>query len=1072
MLVAKGFNARPVMFEKGKILFVGVFLLTILPLFALATSPSFKILTTEQGLAHDTVTKIVRDSRGFIWFCTSEGLSRFDGTRFTNFTQSEGLPFRSATDFLELRDGTILVGTGRGISIFNPLGKAFAWNMSKSGLERTDDSPAMFQTFTPNDTTWQSGNVRSLAQDADNVIWAGMEVGLYRLTIASAVLEFRAFELEPGKPTMANRLIPDSKGGLIVVGTTGLFRIFQNKVSKFSDSGGDDGFESRDGRIWVTAGGTSDGVRIFEFSGDTLVQTKRFTKTDGLISDIHIRAALQMSDGRIFVAGDSLGLAEFEPEFGQDKPAFRSLRTDKILSLGEDTAGNLWVGTDSKGVYQMPKSGFVRYGEADGIPPGTEITSVTPARSGGMILTIAPGRLLYLDDSGRFRDISSPLQIERSWGWNFLDFEATNGEWWIPTRSGLKRFARPESPYDLSASHPIRVYKASDGLWSDEVFTIFEDSRGDVWATVSTGGLDTLSRWDRKLDKIVSYSSVDGLPAGNGAISFAEDKSGNVWFGHYFGKIARYRAGKFETFGEADGLSESRIDDLLVDDRGRLWITTSGHGLFRIDDPNQDKPSFQSISSQNGLSSNQVRCLTMDASGRVYAGTGRGIARIDEAETVRTFTQFDGLPGNNVSHCASDSSGNLWFVSQNVLLRHKPEIETLTIPAVFIDRFSANGVQEAISVLGETNARMPDLASNRTQIEIEYFALTFGAGENILYQYRIDDHEWSSPSRQQMLNLSLGYGLHKVQVRAVRPDGTVSIAPATASFRILSPIWLRWWFVLLVAIIVFGAVVMLFRYRVANLKAINAALSEAKDAEERLRIGREERLAELEQVRTRIATDLHDDIGSSLTQIAILAEVARQRTVASRTDPAASEPLTMIYSASNELVSTMSDIVWSINPKKDHLHDLTLRMRRFASDILTARSVDFEFEAPHEIEDFQLNSNLRREVFLIFKESINNIVKHANATRVDINLSIEAGSLFLSIIDDGRGFDVTEKFVDSEAKLFANYQGGNGLLNMQRRAREMRGEFTVVSSLTNGTTVRLRLPLAIQLGSDLSDGVY
>ena len=1028
-------------------------ILQFLVLSLLAESPPFKIYTTEEGLAHDSVNKIVRDSHGFLWFCTAEGLSRFDGKRFTNFTQREGLPHRSVRAFLELRDGTYLVGTGRGLAVFNPQGKPYPWNITESKLENIGSDPPMFQTFFPKTDNWHNTNVYSLAQEADGTIWAGMELGLYRVTKTDGKLQFEEFEVEKNLKVNFGRLLTDSKGGLIVITSSGFFRIFHGDVQKFSDTGADDAIIAQDGKIWVSAGGTAEGLRVFEFVGDRLTLTHQYLKKDGLEDDVHLRTVLQTSDGRIYTGGDTIGLAEFLPEAAPDKPHFRTWSKDKVVSLGEDSTGNLWIGTESKGAWQMSRNGFVSYGQDDGISQTAEISSIFANRDGEIFLTVQPNKLLHLAANGKFENILSDDETPRSWGWNFLDFEAHDGEWWIPTKAGLKRFQKLKDFRDLAHTAPKRIYKKSDGLWTDEVYAIFEDSRGDVWITVSTGGSETLSRWDRKTDKIYSYSAADGLPDQNGAISFAEDSHGSIWLGHYFGKIARWHNGKFETFGAEDGLTESRIEDLLVDTKDRLWISTSGYGLFRVDETSAEKPVFKSISTQNGLSSNQILCLTQDRFGRVYAGTGRGINQIDQNGIIRTFTQADGLPGNYIPRCAADKKGNLWFISQNTLVRFMPEIEkNTTAPTVFIDKFSVNGVPQKISVLGETEITLPDLNSNQTQIQIDFFALTFGIGENIRYQYRLDNQDWSNSSEQQTLNLNLGAGQHFFEVRAVRTDGITSEKSATVSFRILSPVYARWWFITALILALGLMIFLVYRYRVSNLKAVNEALTEAKRAEEELSNLRAERLAELEKVRSRIATDLHDDIGASLTQIAILSEVAQAQSKGN----GASESLTKITNVSNELVGTMSDIVWSINPSKDHLSDLTQRMRRFASDSLSAKGIIFHFNSSEADKNIVINSNIKREVFLIFKESINNIVKHSGAKRVEIELKIENRDLILQIRDNGNGFEIEPLFKDSLSSIS---MGGNGIISMQKRAEEMNGELEIKSEIGKGTISNLRLSL-------------
>ncbi|HZN10132.1 MAG TPA: PAS domain S-box protein, partial [Blastocatellia bacterium] len=222
-------------------------------------------------------------------------------------------------------------------------------------------------------------------------------------------------------------------------------------------------------------------------------------------------------------------------------------------------------------------------------------------------------------------------------------------------------------------------------------------------------------------------------------------------------------------------------------------------------------------------------------------------------------------------------------------------------------------------------------------------------------------------------------------------------------------------------------------------------ITERKRAEEALRRSREERLAELEQVRRRIATDLHDDIGSSLTQISILSEVVRQRL--DRRGAEVSEPLSMIAGASRELVDSMSDIVWAINPQKDHLQDLTQRMRRFAADSFTARGITFRLVLPAVEEDVRLGANLRREVFLIFKEGVNNMLRHAGCTEADVELTFADGRLKLRLSDNGRGFET------------ARGSDGHGLASMRDRAAGIGGQLALRSRPGHGTTLELDVPL-------------
>jgi signal transduction histidine kinase len=205
------------------------------------------------------------------------------------------------------------------------------------------------------------------------------------------------------------------------------------------------------------------------------------------------------------------------------------------------------------------------------------------------------------------------------------------------------------------------------------------------------------------------------------------------------------------------------------------------------------------------------------------------------------------------------------------------------------------------------------------------------------------------------------------------------------------------------------------------------------------------RLLELERVRTRIASDLHDDIGSNLSLIAGLSEMLRQQ--ARQVDGQIAERLSVIANASRQSVEAMGDIVWAVNPKRDNALDLAHRMRRFASDTLSARNISFHLDAASVDRNTRVDAEIRREVFLIFKEGINNIARHSACTQADAKLRIERGAIRLKLSDDGRGFQA------------GNGSAGHGLESMTHRAEKLGGELIVTSVVGQGATLELNVPL-------------
>jgi signal transduction histidine kinase len=201
---------------------------------------------------------------------------------------------------------------------------------------------------------------------------------------------------------------------------------------------------------------------------------------------------------------------------------------------------------------------------------------------------------------------------------------------------------------------------------------------------------------------------------------------------------------------------------------------------------------------------------------------------------------------------------------------------------------------------------------------------------------------------------------------------------------------------------------------------------------------------------------LHDDIGSSLSKIAILSEVVRRKNgdpTNGATDK--NEPLEIIANTSREMVDSMSDIVWAINPERDSLSDLIHRMRRFAEDILDAQNIDYQFIVPEHLREIALGADVRRDVYLIFKECVNNIAKYSEASEAVIKITPEANHMLIEIADNGCGFDVKQKLDGSEANGF----GGNGLKNMRRRAGNFGGAVEIESVIGAGTRIVLQVPV-------------
>jgi signal transduction histidine kinase len=559
-----------------------------------------------------------------------------------------------------------------------------------------------------------------------------------------------------------------------------------------------------------------------------------------------------------------------------------------------------------------------------------------------------------------------------------------------------------------------------------QVYRLFEDSRQDIWFSIFSSVRNGLYRWNRSTDTLQDMAVVPGFPRDATELprALGEDAAGNIWIGLNDG-VARYRTDTFALFKTANGMPLGRIVDIRTDAARRLWLASAHAGLIRVDDTSVDAPTFTRYTTAEGLSSNSLELITEDLQGRLYVATARGIDQVDPITgAIRQFSAEDGLAAGTILAATRDRTGALWFGSANGLSRFVPISPNPTAPPrILITGVTIAGRQWPVSAIGETTLTLPDLGPGGHHLQIDYASLQFGPGERLRYQYRLQgsDDDWGPvTSRRSVSFASVSAGSYRFLVRAVSADGVVSPEPAVIAFTVLPPVWLRWWFLTVAAVTLAATAFAFHRSRLS-------------------------RTLEFERVRTRIATDLHDDVGANLTRIAILSEVARQQP--HQNAPSLDAPLSAIADIARESVTTMSDIVWAISPERDSLRDMVPRMRDHAEEVFESRDIRVMFDMPELAPSTRLGVDFRRDLYLVFKEAINNAARHSKCSNVAIALRPSGSELWLEITDDGVGFDT------------ARGTEGNGLGSMRRRAERLGATLDLVSSPGAGTSVRLRMPL-------------
>jgi signal transduction histidine kinase/streptogramin lyase len=600
--------------------------------------------------------------------------------------------------------------------------------------------------------------------------------------------------------------------------------------------------------------------------------------------------------------------------------------------------------------------------------------------------------------------------------------QSRTGEWWAATNRGLCRFGAVPA-LDLNRRNPQKCYS------SDTVFRIFEDSQGGIWASAQSKQGDRLMRWDPRTNQVFTFPAprASGGPRDDLVSAFAEDRQGNIWMGLYIGGLYRYDGHRFQYFRNGDGVPEGTIYALLAQDDG-LWMGSNGGGLGRLENTSGDQLRVETFTTTRGMASNRVLCITSDRQGRIYAATGKGVDRLEpNTGHIRHFSSANGLPHGEFRSAFRDRNGSLWFATTQGLSRLIPTPDRPAAqPRILITDLRIGGVAYPVSCIGEARISRLELKPAQNQLQVDFVGIDYEPGDVLRYTYKLEgaDADWSPPRSQHAVNYAaLSEGTYHFLVKAVTSDGLDSAVPGEIDFIVLPPVWRRWWFESLALALAIAGVFAAHRYRVAQ------AVS-------------------LERIRTTIATDLHDDIGASLTQIAILSEVAR---VNANGQGRPGEPLERVATLARELVDSMSDIVWSIRSEAHGMESLIRRMREFAIDLLSSQGIDFELRTPELGKNVELDLQARRQVFLIFKECIHNAARHSRCTAVVAELKSAGREAVLTIEDNGTGLRPEEKT--------AGWTGGTGISNMQRRSQELGGRMQLTSKPGEGCRVAIYFPM-------------
>ncbi len=1040
---------------------------------AFSQSVVFRHLGVDDGLSQSTVTAIVQDKEGYIWVGTANGLNRYDGYSFKVFRNvvgdSSSLGNNGISALMIDRNGNLWVGNVNGIlNEFNPKTESF------TRYKLADDTTLTYQKNKYYDyplsiSRNNNNTITSLSQDSSGIIWVGTwGRGLIKFNEKNG--KFKFYTHDPKDPLSINfnritKILTD-KSGVIWVGTFGggLNKIITSLP--FPSNGGED-------------------VLFFNYHHDPADANS--------LSDNKILSLYEDKNRALWIGTYSGGLDRFDfdrrfitgkaPVFVHYKsnPAVRySLANNTVLSILQSRDGFLWVGTFGGGLNKLDlhTSKFVRYLHNENNPNSlgdNDVLSLFEDNSGIIWIGAHLGKGLSLLIRKKEKLANLPLLYKDGKGLNdnvvWAVFKDWDGNLWVGTyRGGLNEQVRKTGKWKY-------FNPSTNGFVNDfHVRSITQDYRGGLWVGTYSGGLNYLNlRTGKFLHFRHSEKNKNSLPANQIQALLVDGKT--LWIGAFGGGVCKLNLGKFYKTGKAvfekfgfsknnpEGLSDDRVYSLFKDSQGNLWVGTYGGGVNILPAGERKfSPLGRKISAK--LSDNRVTCFA-EQNGKIFIGTnGGGLEIFDTgSNTLSRFTAAEGSAPEVVYGILFNDSGNLWMSTDNGLYKieiDKRKIKRFDISDGFHSRQfndgaylkradgtlyfgGINGVNyfkpESLSVSNYepnvviTSIKIFDkrlngerkylrLKSNQNFFSFEFSALDFTNPRKNRYAYILQGLEknWNFTDgnfrKANYTNLSPGKYIFKV--RGTNSDGVWSRKTATVKLEILPPFYARWEFILLVVLLLAGLIGYIVTIRLRQYLAI-------------------------QRLKTKLAADLHDNVGAGLTEISILSELSAREVEKSL--PATADRLKDISGRARELVDSMSDIVWVVNPARDRLYDLILRLKTSNSEVFTSKNIKFNLSLPEKLKQLTLPMHVKQNLFLILKEAINNSVKHSNCRKINLSVKTEGKYLKIELSDDGRGFDSKEKFT------------GNGLVNMRKRAEEINGKIQIVSTPAEGTKIYLSIKL-------------
>ena len=986
---------------------------------------------TDNGLPQNSVHAILQTRDGFLWFATREGVARFDGIDFAvyNRRNTPQLLSNDIRGLLEDDDGNLWISTADGLtrlrdgrftaftvaqglpdnsiwSVFQD-GRGEVWAITAGGLAQYRHG-----RFIPY-TTQQglsSNTISAVADGPNDTLWVATDSGLDQVVRERVVKPFAGSPL--GSETI--RAIATDSAGALWVAT-------QNGVQQFSNGtlrtcGVASGLPASE--VDVLLAGKSGNVWIGTPSGLVMIQNGKLTaySTANGLPGNQIQALYQDREGALWV-GTNHGIARIHNGAIGVFPSKQGLAENLILAMYEDREGSLWVGTEAAGATLLKNQKFMTLTESDDLSDNL-VSSVLQVPNGDMWIGTDGGGLNHYDGS----HVSVFTENEGLTSDTILSLAAdAKGNLWVGTPDGLNHMEHGRFTASV----------VTDLLPDTFVRSLLAAPDGSLWVGTRHG----LAQIEGS--HASTYTQADGL-ANDFVGALTQRGDGSLWIGTLHG-LSHFVHGKFINYTKSDGLSSDVITALTLDSQYHLWIGTNGEGLdlLTTDDPQHRIHSF---SANFGLP-DVIDGILEDQTGALWISSNTGIFRVRIADLMNVaagrsqslpITSYGTADGMKIRECSGighpsswkAKDGTLWFSTLKGVARIDPaKLQRNTVaPLIAMEQVSVD--EKNMPMHGPIK-----IGPGHSRFAFHYAGLSFVAPQKVHYKYRLIgfDRTWTNAgTRRVAYYTNIPPGKYRFQVLAANNDGVWSNTPAIFSFQLQPYFTQTYWFYLLCALLILMVVWLVYRWRVHQVESrFRAVLAE----------------------RTRIAREIHDTLAQGFVGISVQLELAAQ--MLSTSPQAVREQLNQTRKLVRDSLSEARSSIWNLRSSEPASVDFASRF----SNAIRARTANkpieanIQFTGPYR----SLPSNVESELTKIALEAVANVLQHAGATHLDIQVHYEIKRLRMQIEDNGVG--ISSDMADAPPA------GHFGLIGMRERTQAIGGTLTMNSTPAEGTKITVELPL-------------